>query len=282
MNKRLFLINPKSPHEKFNSSVIIPPLSLAYIAAMTPDTWDVELVDDNLIGYSREAEERALRLFKGMIDRKLSKIWATQASVNFANNDEVLYYAAKSGCRAVAIGFESVSLESLTLMNKNLNVMFGPDKYAEIVKKLHDHGIMVYGQTILANEMDTAETFKETVDFYNYARIDVPNPNLLVPLPGTRLFEKLKTEKRLLRQHFPGDWILYSGVKVLFKPNNLTVKQINDGCLYIYKNLFTIWQILLRAFRGFLRFKSIRCAIFLWAVNIYVRETLFNKIKRGL
>ncbi|MCK9401656.1 MAG: cobalamin-dependent protein [Bacteroidales bacterium] len=56
------------------------------------------IVDDHLVNTNKGAEERAIRLFKGMVDRKLNKLWFGQAAMNFADNDEVLHWATKSGC----------------------------------------------------------------------------------------------------------------------------------------------------------------------------------------
>jgi len=65
------------------------------------------MVDDNIIGYSKRSTERAIRLFKGIIERGIKKDWVCQASLNFADNEEVLELAAESGCRLVLIGIES-------------------------------------------------------------------------------------------------------------------------------------------------------------------------------
>ena len=79
-------------------------------------------VDDNIIGYSESSSERAIELFKGMIRRGIKKDWFCQASLNFADNEEVLKYAAKSGCRMVVLGLEAENIESLREANKNLNL----------------------------------------------------------------------------------------------------------------------------------------------------------------
>ena len=79
-------------------------------------------VDDNILGYGEDAEERAIRLFKGMVDRKMGKSWFCQASINFADNRELLRWAAKSGCRMVFLGLESADPAELKAMRKSLNL----------------------------------------------------------------------------------------------------------------------------------------------------------------
>ncbi|MCD4724014.1 MAG: B12-binding domain-containing radical SAM protein, partial [Bacteroidales bacterium] len=73
----------------------------------------VYFVDDNIIGYSKQSAERAIKLFKGMIERGIKKDWYCQASLNVADNEEVLKYAAESGCRMILIGIESEKEEQL-------------------------------------------------------------------------------------------------------------------------------------------------------------------------
>ena len=54
-------------------------------------------VDDNIIGYGKDSRQAALELFKGMAERKLDKFWFCQASINFADDEEVLFWAGKAG-----------------------------------------------------------------------------------------------------------------------------------------------------------------------------------------
>jgi radical SAM superfamily enzyme YgiQ (UPF0313 family) len=79
-------------------------------------------VDDNIIGYSKSASVRALGLFKGIIERGIKKEWFCQASLNFADDEEILKYAAKSGCRMVVLGLEAENVKSLKDANKKLNL----------------------------------------------------------------------------------------------------------------------------------------------------------------
>ena len=96
-------------------------------------------VDDNIIGYSESNSERALNLFKGMIRRGIKKDWFCQASLNFADDEEVLKYAAKSGCRMVVLGLEAENIESLKEANKNLNLKMGISSYENTFKKIHKY-----------------------------------------------------------------------------------------------------------------------------------------------
>ncbi len=105
----------------------------------------VYFVDDNIIGYSKQSAERAIQLFKGMVERGIKKDWYCQASLNVADNEEVLEWAAKSGCRMILIGIESEKEEQLQEANKKLNLKMGIDKYKEVFDRIHRYGISVLG-----------------------------------------------------------------------------------------------------------------------------------------
>ena len=73
----------------------------------------VLVVDDSLIGTRHEPIARAKDLFRAMAQANLRKKWVAQASINFANDEELLALAAKAGCSGVFIGFESPTPEGL-------------------------------------------------------------------------------------------------------------------------------------------------------------------------
>jgi hypothetical protein len=58
-------------------------------------------VDDNIIGYGSKSRKLALAVFRGMVERKLDKRWFCQASLNFADDEEVLHWAGRVGCKMV-------------------------------------------------------------------------------------------------------------------------------------------------------------------------------------
>lgn len=76
----------------------------------TMDTNLINFVDDTIIGYGKKAEQRALQLFKGIKARGLKIKWFSHASLNVADNEEILAYAKRSGCFNLFIGFESLDI----------------------------------------------------------------------------------------------------------------------------------------------------------------------------
>src|SRR5208282_5906438 len=105
----------------------------------------ITFVDDNLIGHTPESKSRAKKLFQGMIDSNLSKKWWMQASINSADDDNLIRLAAKAGCLFAFIGFETIEKRALKDMNKGINLKTGVENYKTVVKAFHKHGIGVLG-----------------------------------------------------------------------------------------------------------------------------------------
>jgi radical SAM superfamily enzyme YgiQ (UPF0313 family) len=190
----------------------------------------VYFVDDNLYGYGKSASERALRLFRGIIERGIKKDWFTQASINFAENDEVLKYAARSGCRMVLLGLEAENAEALEDAGKHLNLKRFHE-YEEVFRRIRSHGIAVLGSFIYGMDSDTPAALKRRTEFILNSDVDAVQMSLMTPLPGTRLFAKLRGEGRLLYTNFPGDWVRYDMTEVLFKPRSMEPNDLFNGII---------------------------------------------------
>ena len=148
-------------------------------------------VDDNLVNLKKGAEERAIRLFKGMVDRGIKKLWFSQAALNFADNEEVLYWARKSGCRMILIGVEAETAQALKGARKNLNLKRGVDSYHKTFKKLHKYGIGILASMIFGMEGDKKEDLYIRRDFIRNSSIDSYQCAILTPLPGTALYDRM-------------------------------------------------------------------------------------------
>ena len=204
--------------------------------------------DDNILGYGKQAEERAIQLFRGMADRGLKKQWGCYVGIDFANNPEVLKYAKKAGCLGVFIGLESVNEESLQGMHKVRNLRVGVKNYKAVIKKIHDHGIGILGSFVLGSDGDKQDVFDRTTEFILDSKIDATQLSILNPLPGTRLFTRFQQEGRLLRTNYPDDWKYYDFTNVLFQPRNMTPEELDEGVARMHRNLSSRTTALKRAF----------------------------------
>ena len=146
-------------------------------------------VDDNFAGNIKAAKPLLEEL------APLNIRWITQMSINAAHDEEFLELLARSGCKGVLIGFESLDRETLRAMKKNFNAMRGG--YEVALRNLRRHNIRVYGTFVFGYQNDTPETFASTVDFAIEQRLYIAAFNHLTPFPGTALYNRLKEENRL-------------------------------------------------------------------------------------
>lgn len=181
----------------------------------------IYIVDDNLIGYGKKSEQRAIELFQGMIDRGIKKQWFCSASMNFANNEKVLELAAKAGCVMVLLGIESERIDQLEETNKRLNLKIGIDHYDEVFKKIHKYGISVLGAFIYGLETDTPTSMRKRTAYINDADIDAVQATILTPLPGTPMYNRMKDQGRLIFDNYPEDWQRYDFAEIVFRHRNM-------------------------------------------------------------
>jgi radical SAM superfamily enzyme YgiQ (UPF0313 family) len=169
----------------------------------------VLVVDDNLIGTRPEHIARAKDLFRAMAQANLRKEWVAQATVNFADDEELLALAARAGCRGVFIGFESPTPEGLRELRKKFNLLKGRDFRAS-VRRIQRHKILVVGSFIIGLDADESGIGRHIADVASQYGVDHLNLLFLTPLPGTRLWDQWKSEDRIALNAFPEDWKYYT------------------------------------------------------------------------
>jgi len=165
----------------------------------------VLVVDDNLIGTSPRHIARAKDLFRAMIGANLRKKWICQATINMADDDELLTLAAQAGCKGVFVGFESPTEEGLAEVGKKFNLFKGRDFRASVAR-LQRHNIFVAGSFIMGLDTDERGIGKRIADAAERYGVDLLNVLFLTPLPGTRLWHKMKSQGRITADSFPEDW----------------------------------------------------------------------------
>lgn len=222
-------------------------------------------IDDNILGYGRQAEQRAIELFRGICERGLKLQWASQTSLNFADNPAVMKFARKSGCIGVVIGLETLNQESLKDMHKAASQR--TESYRRKVKAIQDHGIGVFGSFIFGSDSDDRDIFARTIDFVLDSKIDGCQHTILTPLPGTELYERLRRENRLLCTNYPRDWALYDMTNVVFRPKRMSAEELREGVREVYKETTSIPASLRKAVHSFLRTRNPWLPIMAYAWN---------------
>lgn len=190
-------------------------------------------VDLNLVAHRGYAVE----LFTALIPLRLQ--WYGLATVLLADDPELLDLCARSGCRGLLMGLESISAENLRSNHKGFN---SPEHYARVVERLHAHGIALQGCFVFGLDGDGPEVFRETAEFAVAARIDLPRFAVVTPFPNTPLFRRLEAEGRILTR----DWELYDAQHVVFQPARMSVQELQEGTEAAWKHAYSLRSIVRR------------------------------------
>jgi len=198
-------------------------------------------VDDNITANPRQAKE----LFRAL--EPLHIRWVSQASIDAAHDEEFLHLLARSGCRAVLIGFESLNPANLASMNKSFNTARGG--FERALQNLRKHRIRVYGTFLFGYDGDTRESFAPTVEFAKQHGLYLAAFNHLTPFPGTPLYHRLQAEGRLL---YDAWWLddQYSYNRVPFQPRGISPEELQRSCLSARRDFYSWGSILRRSMAG--------------------------------
>ncbi len=237
----------------------------------------VFFVDDNIIGYGKTASDRALRLFEGMIERGMRKEWFCQASMNFADNEDVLACAAKSGCRMVFLGVEAENPDALGETNKKLNLRIGVNKYEEVFHRINKHGIAVLGAFIYGMDSDTPSALRRRTNYILRSGVDVMQTTYLTPLPGTRLFNMLQDQGRLLYTHFPEDWVRYDMTQVIHHPLLLKPQDLKSAMAESNRRLYRRRTLYRKFINTWCETRSFKTAMWAYSSNQNYRNVAMRK-----
>ena len=153
----------------------------------TSPTRAVVFWDDNIGANPRYAKE----LFRALTP--LGKWWTSQCTANAARDEELVELAARSGCKALFLGLESISQESLEATNKAHNRV---DDYRRLIALLHRHGIAVHLGIMFGFDQDDVGIFRRTAEFLDEACVDVATVSMVVPMPGTPTFRRLYRRRK--------------------------------------------------------------------------------------
>jgi len=167
-----------------------------------------------------------IKLFKKLIPYNIA--WSADGDISVVKNGRLLSVLAKSGCLYLSIGFESINQESLKSVNKLTNKV---SEYKKAIKTLHDYGIIVFGNFMFGLDNDKPGIAKKTLDFFSDA-LNFFVPHIITPIYGTRLFERLEKEGRILTK----DWTKYDGKHAVFQPRNMTPEQLEREYKWFVKH----------------------------------------------
>jgi radical SAM superfamily enzyme YgiQ (UPF0313 family) len=186
-----------------------------------------------------------------------------------ADDEELLRLASKAGCWGVFIGFESPSVEGLAEVNKKFNLQADRDFKAS-VRRIQRHGILVAGSFIIGLEVDEQGIGQQIADKANCYGLDGLNVLFLTPLPGTRLWEKMELEGRIVATAFPEDWKYYTLAFPVARYRHLSWADMLSEMEACCRTFYSYPRILGRVFANLYR---TRRPISTLLVNLSLRST---------
>jgi len=158
----------------------------------------VLFVDDNFIGNKGKLKKDVLpAIISWMKKRKYPFVFSTEASINLSDDEELMDLMAQAGFESVFVGIETPNQESLSECNKFQN----KDRdLISCVKKIQGSGLEVQGGFIVGFDHDPPSIFEAQIEFIQKSKIITAMVGMLNAPKGTRLYQRIVKEGRLLRE----------------------------------------------------------------------------------
>ena len=153
------------------------------------------IVDDNFIGNKVNAKKMLSLLINWQKKQNYPFMLSTEASVNLADDKELMRMMSKANFYKVFLGIETTNLDSLKECSKMQNTSRDLE---EAVKIIHQNGMQVMGGFIVGFDSDTESVFEAQIKFIQKTGVVTAMVGMLNALPKTRLWHRLKSEGRLL------------------------------------------------------------------------------------
>jgi radical SAM superfamily enzyme YgiQ (UPF0313 family) len=189
----------------------------------------IEFADDNTFvnrAWSRE-------LLSALPNRDIR--YFTETDISLAEDPDLLDLLYDSGCRQVLIGLESPRRESLAGIDRANWKLRQHDRYLGAIERIQRRGVSVCGCFIVGLEEDTPEVFDDIRRFVAASQLLEVQVTVLTPFPGTRLYDRLLAEDRLLH---PGRWERCTLFDVNFRPRGMTVDELEEGLVQLWRDLW--------------------------------------------
>lgn len=171
-----------------------------------------------------------------LLEKNLDITWAAQVRCDLAKNPDLVKKMAQAGCRWVYIGFESIDDETLKALHKS-------QTQADIVRAIdvfHRFSINIHGMFMFGEDHDRLETIDRTVEFATSQDIDTVQLMILTPFPGTRCYDDLVAENRLLHKN----WDYYNAMFIVFRPAHMSPESLQMETYRAYRKFYSVRRTL--------------------------------------
>jgi radical SAM superfamily enzyme YgiQ (UPF0313 family) len=187
------------------------------------------IADDQLLLPDEKIEKYAMTFFSALKDINYKKDIFLNASLLLNRNTKLLKVAKDCGINTIYIvlGFDPLSVNA---------VSFDRPKEAEYnIKLLQDQGFGLFASVGVGLDVDTPDVFKKHIDFLERNNIRHVEFWILTPFPGSPSWEKYKKSDKIITEEFE----YYNGSHAVFMPRRMTVEQLEEGFIYLWKEFFT-------------------------------------------
>lgn len=192
----------------------------------------VSIVDDNFIGRKRTIKNNLLPVMKEWMQLHNHPFtFNIETSINLADDEELMSLLVETGINSTFIGIETPVEKSLSdcnkVQNKNRDLL-------ESVRKIQKAGLLVSGGFIVGFDSDTESVFRRQIDFIQKSGIVSAMVGLLNAPKNTKLYKKLKAEKRLTSEATGNN----TDFSMNFIPK-MNYHELLDGYEKIIQNIYT-------------------------------------------
>jgi radical SAM superfamily enzyme YgiQ (UPF0313 family) len=216
-------------------------------------------------------------LCKMMITRKFRFVWGAQSTIDIGSDTETLAALRKAGCKVLFIGLETIDQANLDAMHKASSAA----EYEERIRNIHRAGIKIAAFLMYGLDSDTVDTAANLSAFVIKQKVALPMINILVPTPGSVLYDRLKAECRVLikdeRDFLKNNLAYNSSFNLCFYvPKQMTPMEVENGFIDLLRRLSGYYQILRRSISSDLPLSG----FFLYSNWLFRREYIRLKKQR--
>jgi len=165
--------------------------------------------------------------------------WTGQAVARFILDGEAFDAAIRSGLEGLFVGVESVEPEARKKMSKSLPSIA---LYEKAIKRCRSAGVVFHASLVFGFDEQTPHVFERTLDFLLRNSVPSMTPCILIPYPGTRLFDRLMRERRILHTN----WAYYDHTVVCYQPKDMEPEELAEKYLDFRNKFFSYSSMIQR------------------------------------
>lgn len=207
-----------------------------------PETFDLEAIERdlranprrfvNVVDYNLGVDREHLLALAEVIERSDTLGWTGEMCLAALDDDDVLEALARSRCRVIYCGLESVDEDALLSVSKLQNQT---DEYRRIIRKVQSHGIEIASGLILGLPGTSAESHRAYLDFAEEVGLIYVKLTFLTFNPGTRAHDAMRRKGRYLTD----DLQRFDGHHLTYLPDGVCPDEVIKGARAVIRRLYS-------------------------------------------